>query len=491
MLIDSNQVEHNSTLKTDLCIIGSGAAGVTLAREMKAHGDVILVESGGLDFNMEVYDLNRGSVSGKAWSATMASKKLQYMYLQTTRHSFFGGSTNCWTGFCRPLEASVFENRAWIPHSGWPITRSDLDHYYPQAAILCEVSEQYAQHEQSDGRQFKFSSDLRPAKEHKSPPTRFGIKYRDEILQSKTIRTYINGTVTNLICNAVGDTVERVEIKTIAGNSYFIEAGRFILATGGLENPRILLNANKQHKKGLGNENDVVGRFFMEHLYPKVRPGLTALSAVRWTGNDKFDEFGIWTFTPEVRKQHALLNVGIAFESTEKNEAYQFAQSVLSTSKAIDYDSVTNDNTHYDSIVTRARLHIELSPNPDNRVTLSEERDKLGMQRLNLHWQFSELDKHSIYKSVDLFALELGKSGNGRMSIGRLSLLESFGAHHIGTTRMGNDPKISVVDANCKMHELTNLYIAGSSVFPTAGFENPTFTIVALALRLADHLRAS
>jgi choline dehydrogenase-like flavoprotein len=144
----------------------------------------------------------------------------------------------------------------------------------------------------------------------------------------------------------------------------------------------------------------------------------------------------------------------------------------------------------------------EQAPNPDSRVLLSAERDALGSRRADLAWRLGEIDKHTARVFARTLDAELRRLGKGSVTpsdwlsepgpgwpvdptIGNHPLANY---HQLGGTRMGDDPRQSVVDADCRVHGYANLYVAGSSVFPTGGWANPTLTIVALALRLADHL---
>ena len=137
----------------------------------------------------------------------------------------------------------------------------------------------------------------------------------------------------------------------------------------------------------------------------------------------------------------------------------------------------------------------EQSPNPHSRVTLSDERDIFGRNRVRLDWRLTPLDMRSIIKAQEIIDQELRYAGLGRLEIELRTEtppehLEG-GWHHMGTTRMHRDPKRGVVDEHCRVHEITNLFIAGPSVFPTGGYANPVLTFVALAIRLADYIKAS
>ena len=144
----------------------------------------------------------------------------------------------------------------------------------------------------------------------------------------------------------------------------------------------------------------------------------------------------------------------------------------------------------------RSLCAAEQAPNPDSRVSLVEERDALGLPRIALDWRLTELDKRSLQAGHQAVALELGRTGLGRLQIEDWLTADvttwtptlTGGHHHIGTTRMSEDPARGVVDGDCRVHGIANLYVAGSSVFPTSGSANPTLTVVALALRLAAHL---
>jgi choline dehydrogenase-like flavoprotein len=150
-------------------------------------------------------------------------------------------------------------------------------------------------------------------------------------------------------------------------------------------------------------------------------------------------------------------------------------------------------NTPLDHV--RLSTRIDPVPNPDSRITLGSERDPLGLPRIEFHWQLSPLDKQSVRRTLEILGAELGSAGLGRLQITLDDDDTTWpkdtrgGWHHMGTTRMNDDPKRGVVDRNCQVHGISNLFIAGSSVFPTAGSGTPTMLLVSLALRLADHIK--
>jgi choline dehydrogenase-like flavoprotein len=145
----------------------------------------------------------------------------------------------------------------------------------------------------------------------------------------------------------------------------------------------------------------------------------------------------------------------------------------------------------------RLQCRAEQYPEPDSRITLSDQLDALGLRKACIDWHLSELERKTARRMVETVGAEFE-----RLNLGKLELsdwmrpeIEDWrswvkeGNHHSGATRMADDPRQGVVDRNCRVHGIENLYISSSSVFPTTGTANPTFTIIALAIRLADHLK--
>jgi choline dehydrogenase-like flavoprotein len=133
----------------------------------------------------------------------------------------------------------------------------------------------------------------------------------------------------------------------------------------------------------------------------------------------------------------------------------------------------------------------EQAPDPSNRVALSDRRDALGIPETRLDWHIKPIDRESILAWLDVFAGDLRAKGYGHVIKQADDWQQGVvgGPHHLGTTKMSAGARNGVVDEHCRVHSVDNLYVAGSSVFPTGGYANPTFTIVTLALRLADTLR--
>ena len=266
MIIDFRDAEDGALIEADLCIIGAGAAGITLAREFAgSRVRLCLVESGGFDYEPAVQDLYAGENVGH-----------DYDDLDVSRLRYFGGSTNHWNGFCAPLTPIDFRRRDWVPHSGWPITKSDLEPFYRHAQPICQLGP-YAYGEQVWAELEVRPHDFDPAEvglcfwQH-SPPTRFGETYRAELERADNIRVLLYANAVNIETDQSASMVRQVELRTLDGKTGRVRAEAYVVACGGIENARLLLLSNQVEPAGLGNRHDLVGRFFMEH--PHTEPGI-------------------------------------------------------------------------------------------------------------------------------------------------------------------------------------------------------------------------
>jgi choline dehydrogenase-like flavoprotein len=297
-----------------------------------------------------------------------------------------------------------------------------------------------------------------------------------------------------------------------------------VLATGGIENPRLLLNADHVQKGGLGNGFDLAGRYFMDHAYvnnvatilfkdPHPKLGFYDLHPVREQRVQ-----GYFVPTRELRKEEGLpvFSLGITPGSPPGTDFAK--QSLLTVYRTLISGHFPDHLTfHVANILAgverRAiRLFYRLTqtapedytttyivgstPDPESRVTLIDTVDKLGLRRVKLDWRLPADFERNMRRAHEILAQELGRNGLGRLRMnasptGSDATNNVLNAHHhMGTTRMHTDPRMGVVDENCRVHGMANLFIAGSSVFPTYSFDDPTMTIVALALRLSDHLKS-
>ncbi len=445
----------------------------------------------------------------------------------------FGGTTNLWHGACEELDDLDFEARPWIPHSGWPFAKSHLQPFFLRARALCQL-EDFAfdeQWESSRKSQLPLNSNrIIQRIRYRSAFPRLGKIYRQEIQKASNITVYINANVVEIITNDKANRVTHVRIGSFEGHEFMVASQLFILAGGGIENPRLLLASNRIQKEGLGNQQDVVGRFFMTH--PVLDSGVLlplARSFPRdwhryYRANCEYPKATI-ALSQETQYKEKLLNLNTYLHASYKESQSEGMASLLFLFKElymVHWSYIPNNfDQHLRRIfnelfsVVRYGLKkavkpysliknieafyltnfLESAPNPDSRVILSTKRDELGVNRVKLDWRLSPLDKLSLRRSHEIIGNEITSAAGGQLLIQLDKDERSWppnligAAHHIGTTRMHVDPKHGVVDQNCKVHGIANLYIAGSSVFPTSGAVPPTLTIVALGLRLADHIK--
>jgi choline dehydrogenase-like flavoprotein len=493
MLRSARAVPEGSTLRADLCIVGAGAAGITLARALAGSGrKVILLESGGLQADARTQSLYTGRVVGTGQPPLHAS-----------RLRFFGGTTNHWEGICGPLDALDFRARSWVPDSGWPLAREDLDPWYAAAHELCELGPTdygpgawgaYAEAPAA----FAGSGAELALTQH-SPPTRFGERYRQEVKQAPNVRALLHANVLSLVPSEDGTRVARAEVATLDGGRFGIEARRFVLACGAVENARLLLLSNAAEPAGLGNGNGLVGRFFLDH--PRLRPA----GVVLWTDTSgrrlaeaiRVDDVKATLAVrlgDAVQEREGLLQTGFftsAWRGLAKTPGLEDADGAMVKwlqRLAGDDDPAT---------LSICWMRAEQAPRRESRVRLGKERDALGQRRAVLEWKMGALDQHTHDRAIRIYAELVTRAGLGRVRLAP-EVLEAPADpwqrvtsdwHQMGTTRMADDPGRGVVDRDCRVFGVENLWIAGASVFPTGSWMNPTLTLVALALRLADHLK--
>jgi choline dehydrogenase-like flavoprotein len=549
MILSARDLTDGQILDADICIVGAGAAGIAMALDLiDSPVSVLLLESGGFEPDAATQDLYAGSVA----DARMHSPPDRY------RQRRFGGSTTIWGGRCMPFDAIDFETRDFIAHSGWPIGLDAVLPYYPRANRVCEAGE-FAYQAPTAFRTpprpmmagFTSTHFTTDALERFSCPTDFGARYAHKLRAARNIRVVLHANVTHLQANEAATSITSLRVQTLEGRRLEARARRTVLATGGLEVPRLLLASCDRQPTGIGNGHDVVGRYYMCHLAGTI--GTLRFSGPATDihhGYDLSDE-GVYcrrrlALLPGVQRalhlgnfvarlhhpritdpahRNAVLSLlflakaVIPYEYAKRlhgDDAVSAAQWLghAGNVAARPFDAVAfawhmlRDrklaDRKFPSIIIRSRanlysldFHAEQLPNPDSRVQLGDGRDALAMPRLCVDWRYLPGDVDTVQRALGLLAADIAASGIGRFEYdpgsveSEMTRYGAYGGHHIGTARMGTDPRNSVVDADCRVHGVDNLYIAGAAVFPTSSQANPTLTIVALALRLAAHLKAA
>ena len=504
MYTDIDNLPSGTTVRTNLCIIGAGAAGISVAREFLSQPDVsvALVESGSFDHERSIQQLYEGEFQ----TNTPLEAKLRKNYLHVGRTRQFGGSTNCWAGWCVPLSPWDFKQRSWIPYSGWPITREQMDPYYNRATKVLGVTPfnyELSEHEERLGPEFIKGSDKFDTQvlHHAEQPARFNTLYREDIIRAANIELFLHANVTNVRTSEDKSKIDYIDAVSLTGNRLRVNADMFVLCAGGIENPRILLANRSDIPRGIGNEHDLVGRFFMEHIrlmgiaeMIRSRPQRPlGMYYGRWDrrpgGSVGPYVIGVLCLGEAAQKEQQVYNCALYLDSREKpkQEARYMRKSKLfdAVSQLDNYPGYGNRNTTRGRYLGGLRCRTEQTPNPESRVTLSNLRDPLGVPKVRLNWQMQKSDWNNVYRSLEILGHELGRLSEGRLRItmdqSDPDNLSYSGFHHMGTTRMNNNPSEGVVDESCRVHSLRNLYVAGSSVFPTSGWANPTLTLTALA----------
>jgi choline dehydrogenase-like flavoprotein len=454
-------------------IIGSGPAGVTISRKLAAAGiPVAILEAGGADYSDESQDFYKGKTVGDP-----------YFDLDITRLRYFGGCSNHWAGWCRVMDAVDFEPKAWVPDTGWPIRRVDLEPYLDEVHDILELA------------QFRddvaISKDIRWVQLIKSPAVRFGEKYRAEIEESANIALVLNSYVTEL--QGDGKHITGAQVWSAGKAQGALVADYYVPCTGGLENSRLLLWSNERSNGGVVPHAEALGRYWMEH--PQFEGGNAIMRDPNQFETDQVSE-AFFSPSAEAMERCQIMNFGVRFIQMPYHGAkWLLAELACAAPDTAEWAA--------ESVGARLRCAAQLyvgweqAPRPENRIVLSSsERDSLGIPRLELHWRKSEIEHRTLLEGLRLFGKTLAEKDYGRVRIADWVLngasyptdQELAGHHHMGGTRMGEDVKKSVVDRNQKVHGMANLYVGGSSVFATSGQCNPTTTIVALSARLGDHL---
>ncbi|HET9811997.1 MAG TPA: GMC family oxidoreductase [Sphingomicrobium sp.] len=528
MLIDLRNEPGAAEGPFEICIVGAGAAGITLARKLSRLGhEVCLLESGGLDYEAATQQLYEGANVG-----------MPYYELDKSRLRFFGGTVAIWGGRCALMDPIDFEPRSWVPHSGWPIRRTDLDPFYREAHRIFDL-ERFNYEEEVWKELGLDDPGLDPAKldvklwRFDELSERFTADRASDLFEDPRVRILLHANVVKLQASPNANSIDHIAVQPIGGKVQAVRAKHYVLAAGAIENSRLLLVSNDVERHGVGNKHNQVGRFFMEHPAGRIARIDTRQAFHIWSMFQKRFVPGSVPLAPalrladEAQRDRKALNSIVTFKLQRDpsrgvaigNRIYQNVLHSVSPNRRgrmLDHlyrgvrawihrevrSSVERWRANRGITGLYAIMRGEQAPNPESRVLLSGELDALGNRRADLDWQMTDIDKHTALVMAETIDEEFGRLGWGSATpsawlsesgprwpvdptVGNHPLANY---HQLGGTRMSSDPAQGVVDSDCRVHGYANLHVAGGSVFTTSGWANPTLTIVALALRLADRL---
>lgn len=548
MIIDARHIEPGSTLEAELCIVGAGAAGITLALALMHSGlRVIMLESGNTRPEPRVQALYEGEVA----DASVHSAPDRY------RQRVLGGSTTIWGGRCVPFDAIDFVHRSWIPESGWPVSYHEIQRYYPEATTVCEAGAcQYEANQAIPGGMRPLVRGFAPLNftteriERFSRPTNFGKRWSDQLSAAQNLRLLLHANCGRICRSNDGTAVAHMDVRTLDRGCFTVIARQFVLAAGALETTRLLLASATDHMSAIGNDYDLLGRFYMCHIAGTV--GNLRFHRPRhdvWHGYERSSD-GVYcrrrfALTEAAQQRGAIGNIIFRLHHPRIPDASHrtgILSAIYLGKRLIPYEyarrlgdepltgrawlahlaNIVRDGPgtatfllhwlrfrhlarrRFPSIIVYPRSKVfslefnaEQAPNVDSRVMLSNQVDQLGVPKLRIDWRYSPIDVRTLELGFRMLQDDFAGSGIGELTLPPderdtdwvVRRDGALGGHHIGTTRMGDSERTGVVDAHCRVFGMANLYVAGSAVFPTSSQANPTLTIVALSLRLAKHLK--
>lgn len=522
MLISTLDLYKEEKWEADVCVMGAGAAGITLANEFLKKGLTVCILEAGCekpDHDVQKY-------------ASAKNVSSPYPNPSNSRVRMLGGTSNHWANNTSPLSPIDFEKRDGLPRSGWPIKFQDLEGYYELAAEYCGTGRDGYDLD-SWHEKFGISPTIKTSGKLKLniakaavPPTRFYKSHGAELVNSDNVKLIKFAQVTDLEMDING-VVNKAIISSPAGKIHKVEASEFIMAFGGLENARMLIHFNNKNKNRMGNKYDNVGRNFMDH--PTLRaahiyttdPSKFSMFKGEMTPDYKRFVLNFFELSENVLKEKQLTNLRLPLDEANREQlshgisSFHLLKEKLSgknisgdvashiTKMVMDIDVVANTiskkvrdreiiESAHDFAGFQVPLMMEQTAHRDNRVYLSNKNDRYGIPKLSIDWKVHKEDRDRLWRGLDVFSSEIGALGLGRVR--SLKERESrlfgdqigFGHHHMGTTRMSDSVEDGVVDSEQRVFGVKNLSIAGCSVFPTGGHVPPTLTIVAMSIRLAD-----
>jgi len=507
----------------DLCIVGAGAAGLTLAAEfLRGPGQVLVLESGRHEPDGHSEDLNQ-----------LESIGLRHDGWREGRVRSLGGTTRAWGGQLIPLRRSEMEARPWVPDSGWPLRLEELEPYYRRAERLLQI-EGPPYNEAAwqrlgvtppafDAQQFRIRFSQWAALGRRN----FAVLWRRELEQSRNVSVLLDATTVAVRCTDDGSHCEAVEVRARGGRRASIRARSFVIACGGIETARLLLASPLSGGNTVANSSGLVGRFFQDHvsyiageIEPTLRRRVQDLFDPRYVGATMYSVKIEPTDTVMERERWLNVMAHVAFQIPDAlgwlelrrilrslqsgrlelpswDEGMAMLRGSAELTRLVLTRYLARRRRSPDSGAVRLLIDCEQAPSGDSRVLLDTRVDVFGMPRARLDWRIGQLEMRTLTGFALRIAAEFERLGLGRVRVAgapNFELRDTPGAardifHHMGTARMSATPQGGVTRADLRSHDVDNLFVAGAAVFPAGGIANPTFTALALSLRLADHLK--
>jgi choline dehydrogenase-like flavoprotein len=540
MIEFAEQLAEGALIEADVCVVGAGAAGITLALTLSKAGSRVVLAEGGFRYaDRRSQELLHGEVVDPRVHAMP----------EHYRRRQLGGATSIWGGQCVPLDPIDLEERDWIGSARWPIEYSILQQHYPAANLWCEAGEcayvdRLATRLGYGALVDSFEDDIVLAEslERFSRPTDFGSRYRGELQAAPGLRVVLGANAVGLDSTEDRRSIQAVKFASLGNRRFKVKARQFVLAMGGLETPRFLLVASSRGQLSLGAATAHVGRYYMTHLAGST--GRVTLQKPSRHGYQR-DADGIYcrrrfTVSPAAQRASKMGNFAARLHFTDPADPGHrsgvlslafLARRLLSHEYSVRLDprGPSRSLAHASNLIrdlpqtTRfcgrwavrrwfasrklpsvvidpvegaysLDIHAEQVPNEQSRVALADTLDRFGNPVLRIDWRHTQQDIETVISGVRLIGEALQRRAVGRLDWDQDAVAAdilkygAYGGHHIGTARMSDSARTGVADRDCRVFGTENLYLAGSSVFPTSGQAPPTLTIVALALRLSAHL---
>ena len=532
MICDMTTMPDRHQITADICIVGSGLAGLSIVRELLHSGlQVALIEAGGTQITRSSQRHYRAVNSGAPNHATTHS-----------RFRTFGGSGTRWTGQLVPFQSMDLEARSSIAHSGWPITPDEMQPYYDRADKVFGLDQEgrdVRHWSVEDSFAHKIANDqMQESIIRFAHPRDLGAVMKSELESSDTVTVFLNTSLISIQTRSAGESVDQLALLDTRGRRSFVKATHYVLACGGIENPRLLLASTDNKGRGLGNRHDQVGRYFMDHPYLTTgywEPDSKLHAAASAESVHVIDDYdrvarergahAVFTLSEDLRRKEGLngcVGYFIHRQDWQMKPCYyepggqavtHIAEllrgervpdtDVLKSAADLLTDAPNAVSTLWNGLKSKPdgpprlalRMCVEATPHPESRVCLSSKRDSLGLPKAHINWRMHDRDWLGVTRFRELLAQRINDEQLGRL-VDDLHVTPqgwprsmAGGKHHMGTTRMHEEARFGVVDPDCRVHGISNLYVAGSSVFPTGGWANPSHMIIALAIRLADSLK--